>query len=1094
VSRMLCASLTASSAGVALVGLLTLGSTGFLAQQLPSNAASAQVEIDPELDAAVHRYFETQEKEDVAGYIDMWSSGAQRPSPAMLKFIFDAGDDQYSEVAVLRATQTAGGARVRVGALRVRTATNPQGVTSTSRSRLVMSLVYVKEAGSWKLLREGPAVDDLAAALMEASSADAREQLLDADKDLVAGPLVDALSRRGTDLVRGRQFAGAQAAYERAVDIARRVGDDRREGEALQNLANSFYYQRNFPRALESYEQRLTIERARQDDEGIASALTGVAIIRYSYAEYGVALAAYREALALQEKLANPSAAATTLISTGNVLYLLGDFPASIADYRRSRELYRGLTDTEGEAKALGGLARVYVAQGDLAAALDALGGVLAESRARSSRHAQGAALLSIGEVHLRLGNLSTARSSFEESRGHFEAEKELANVGRVWQDLAFVELLGGAYAAAERGYARSAEACGTADDPECVAAATVGLGFAQTSQDKFVAAVISYRRAIDAFTGANLREQAARARIGLAQALTGLEKYEEAIAAARDARQGSIGLSVPDIFWRALVAEARALGKSDALERALGSARAAIYAVDEMRETARVQPGSPLPRDTATAFATLARLLAQSGDAAAAFDTSERLRVHDMRAALTANEREIVRGMTAAEREEERAAAMAVVALRAQLTRERGLPKPDSTRTSDLEKKIAEAVAKRTEQQDRLFARLPDLRLWRGMFDPAQSGDLSKVLDADTILIDLVVDEDGLVSLAAWLEDGQPKIASQVSPLTRRALAELVMQLLQPATLKDAAAWKKASTPLLAALPPGTMERAAGARRVIVIPHEMLWRVPFEALPLGETYLGAKTTLTYAASLSSLRSSRSRATAPDAEASGQLLAVAAPTLPASVTTHISQTAPDWVIRSADSATRETKLATADRDPSTAVVLDGAAATKSAVREGLARANVIHIAAPFRVNGASVLFSPILLAGAPAQTTDATAASANSVGDAILELREVFNLDLHARLAVLSDGAALSMRDAASELGIVHWGWCAAGVPWLVLPRWPSDDAARETLVRELQRQLRAGKRPDDALLAARQAVRQTPAWRAPFYWSGWIAVGEGSR
>ena len=81
----------------ALAAIITFGSGSFLAQQAPF--ASHQVEIEPELDAAVHRYFETQEKEDVAGYIDMWSSAAQRPSPAMLKFIFDAGDDQYPEIA-----------------------------------------------------------------------------------------------------------------------------------------------------------------------------------------------------------------------------------------------------------------------------------------------------------------------------------------------------------------------------------------------------------------------------------------------------------------------------------------------------------------------------------------------------------------------------------------------------------------------------------------------------------------------------------------------------------------------------------------------------------------------------------------------------------------------------------------------------------------------------------------------------------------------------------------------------------------------------------------------------------------------------------
>ena len=108
------------------MAIITFGGGSFLAQQAPF--ASPQVEIEPELDAAVHKYFETQEKEDIAGYIDMWSSAAQRPSPAMLKFIFDAGDDQYQEIAILRATRTADGARVRVGAQRVRTTTNQQGV------------------------------------------------------------------------------------------------------------------------------------------------------------------------------------------------------------------------------------------------------------------------------------------------------------------------------------------------------------------------------------------------------------------------------------------------------------------------------------------------------------------------------------------------------------------------------------------------------------------------------------------------------------------------------------------------------------------------------------------------------------------------------------------------------------------------------------------------------------------------------------------------------------------------------------------------------------------------------------------------------
>jgi tetratricopeptide (TPR) repeat protein len=1055
-----------------------------LAQQLRFEGASRQEAVDPALDAAVHRYFETQETEDVAAYLAQWSSAARRPTPAMLKFVFDSGDDRYSDITILRATPTTDGARVRVGALRERSTTNAQGVASTNRSRLTMSLIFVKEDGGWKLLREAPAVDDLAASLLEAPTVEARERLLVAEPDLVNSGLVQALSRRGTELVQGRQYPAAQSVYERALEIARRVGDRKLEGETFQNLANAFYYQRNFPRALECYEQRLAIERERQDNEAIASALVGVATIRYTYAEYGVALVSYREALLLQEKLPDQSAAATTLISTGNVQYLLGDFPAAIADYRRSRDLYRSLSDTTGEASALGGLGRVYVAQGDFAAALDAFAGVLAEGRARSDRASQGTALMSIGEVHVRLGNLTVARSAFEEGRAHFEAMSDTSQVGRVWQDLALVDVIAGTFPAAEREYGRSAEACNTAGDRDCVAGAAVGLGFAQAAQDKFDEAVASYKRAIDRFTALNRPEQAARAEIGLAQALTGLGRNDEALAAAVRARHAAVGLSLNDVLWRALVAEARAYRKTGEIDRALGSARAAIYAVDEMRETARTQPGSPLPRDTVTAFATLARLQVESGDASAAFDTSERMRVHDLRAVLTTNEREIARGMTAAERDDERAAAIAVASLRAQIARERALPRPDADRISDLGRSLTDAMARRAAQQEGLFARLPDLRVWRGLFEAATTADLARVLGSDTALLDFVVDDDGLVVMAAWQEDGQVKIEAKASPITRRALAESVAQMLKPATLKDTALWTKASAAILSALPAGTLERAARARHVLVVPHEMLWRLPFEALPVGEHPLGTSTALTYVPSISS----RLRPPTPDPHPADGFVGVAGPTLQSSLTAHFAQTAPDWVVRPPEPAVHEVKIAAGDRDAASVLLLTGAAATKAGVRESLARAGVIHIAAPFRVNGASALFSPMLLA-APSPPQGQSAPT-SATAEAMLDLRDVLNLDLHARLAVLSDGVALSMRDAASEVGLVQWAWRTAGVPWVVLPRWASDDTAREALVRELHRQLRSGKSPDDALLAARRSVQQTARWKAPFYWTGWIAIG----
>ena len=504
---------------------------------------------------------------------------------------------------------------------------------------------------------------------------------------------------------------------------------------------------------------------------------------------------------------------------------------SAIADYRRSRELYKSLGHTPGEAVALSGLGRVYAAQGDYAAAIEAFAGVLADGRARNDRAAQGAAQMSLGDVHVRLGNIAAARSAFEDSRAHFEATGDLANLGRAWQSTAFVDLVTAAYADAERGYARSAQICTTADDAECAANAAVGLGFAEATQEKFAAAAASYIRAVDAFTALRHPDQAARADVGLSQAQTGLGEFEKALAAAGRARGTAIALAQNDILWRAQIAEAQAYRKSGAIDRSLGAARAALYAVDELREATRTQPGAPLSRDTTAAFATLARLQADSGDPRAAFDTSERMRVHDLRATLAGNEREIVRGMTPEERDEERSSAAAVISVRAQIARERGLPRPDPARVADLERRLSEAVAARTTQQERLFARLPELAGWRGIFAPSTSDDLPRILAPGDVLIDFLIDEDALVVLAAWIDEGKPVVVAKSSPIGRRALGEAVARMTLPATLQDAALWARASAPVSEALPAEAVERLSRAPRVFVVPHELLWRVPFEAL-----------------------------------------------------------------------------------------------------------------------------------------------------------------------------------------------------------------------------------------------------------------------
>jgi CHAT domain-containing protein len=430
---------------------------------------------------------------------------------------------------------------------------------------------------------------------------------------------------------------------------------------------------------------------------------------------------------------------------------------------------------------------------------------------------------------------------------------------------------------------------------------------------------------------------------------------------------------------------------------------------------------------------------------------------------------------MTAAEREEERTLAVEIVSLNAQVTREKALPKPDSARIARLEKSLAEAVEKRTAQQQRLFERLPALKVWRGQMTPATRADVETLLtDRDTLLMQFVIDEDALLVILARRNESGVQFSTLFERAPRKAIADRVAKLLQPATLKDADAWRLAANELV----PGLAATFGSAKRAIVIPHEVLWRVPFDAFPTDSGILAETTSVVYAPSITALvRSPAVGGSNAQTEPPTSVVVVAAPRIAATVVDALARTAPDWTLRTAARGEVEAKELSAIIPAERLVLVQADDASEAAVRDRIVGADVFHFAGPFRVNGASPLFSPMLLAPDPGN-------------DGTLESREIMNLDLAARLAILSDGAAMTMREAADEVPAVAWAWRAAGVRTVLMPRWSADDEPSLQLLTELHARLRAGESPETAIQAARAKVRAS-AGAAPLQWAGWIVIVE---
>jgi len=513
------------------------------------------------------------------------------------------------------------------------------------------------------------------------------------------------------------------------------------------------------------------------------------------------------------------------------------------------------------------------------------------------------------------------------------------------------------------------------------------------------------------------------------------------------------------------------------------------------MAAQALVRPGDPVPRDTASAFVASAILQAEAGDPAAAFETIEQMRAHALRVALAINERDIAGGLTDAERDEERISAGEVRVLVAQIARARSLPKPDAPRIAKLEADLATAAQKRSAIQDRLFARIPELRGWRGLSPPAAIADLDVVLsDEGALLVQFVVDDHDLLLVAARRLEGRVVLAAHAVSIARPVLANLVARAVEPSSLGDVSAWRKAAAGLFELLPAELVGHLSSASSVTIVPDDVLWRVPFEAMPVGSRYLADLTLVKYASSVTALVRAPSIDGAPEL----RVVVVAAPELPADTVAMLTRTSPSWTLRPSTSGEQEARRVSETSDSNLAAndetqpasrkivtALTGAAATEGALRQGAGTASVLHIAAPFRINAAGPLFSSVLLAR-PERTDRAEVPAAEN---GMFEVREVPTAGLMARTVLFSDPSTLAMRDAAASVPVVQWMWRAGGVETLALRRWSADDAATSELLATFHHLLRDGKTSSEAMRLASAQFRNSPTPPPPAIWAGWLVL-----
>ena len=211
------------------------------------------------------------------------------------------------------------------------------------------------------------------------------------------------------------------------------------------------------------------------------------------------------------------------------------------------------------------------------------------------------------------------------------------------------------------------------------------------------------------------------------------------------------------------------------------------------------------------------------------------------------------------------------------------------------------------------------------------------------------------------------------------------------------------------------------GLTRLVIVPDEALWELPFQALHDGASYLIETHALSYAPSFSVLRALSLAQRTPPKNLS--LLALGNPRGAAQTPAAASRTAPLGALPQAEI---EVKALARLYGASHSRVYLGAAAREDRFKAEAKNYDVLHIAAHGLLNATSPLYSQVLLAANKA---------ANEINnDGLLEAWELMKLDLRPQLVVLSACETGRGQLVGSE-GVIGMSWAlfVPGAPTAVL-------------------------------------------------------------
>lgn len=573
-------------------------------------------------------------------------------------------------------------------------------------------------------------------------------------------------------------------------------------------------------------------------------------------------------------------------------------------------------------------------------------------------------------------------------------------------------------------------------------------------------------------------------------EVLFDMKQYDDSIELATQSLDISKRLQLTNLSVLASTLRARSMIKKNEVDLAIGVLKQAIASVEERRyQVAGQEQGRQLYfENKLTPYHLLINIYVEKGMMYDALTQMENIKGRIILDSLKMSGGRLTYEEPDMNKLEEQKLNQVIVDLNKLLRAEIQKKYQDQNRINRIRGDLTDARLKHSIHQDLLLATNSKIPIYDDVAKQFISHDFKLAgLDADTLYVGYTVTED-LTYTFAISPSGEEEIDLAIKTIEiRRVDLRKKISYFHAQLAQRSLNFTIASRDLYDLLIKPIEIKLNGKRKICIIPDDVLWGIPFQALTApGERYLIEEYSVFYAPSLSVYLQMLKRNTYSGESKENSLLAFGNPSLEGDTVKYLKGHQRDENFMPLPHAEFEVKaILSMFRNPKSKALI-GQEAEERLFKSVVSEYRTIHMATHGVLDDQNPLYSYLLLSKKDDDQEE----------DGILEAREILNLDLSADMVVLSACETARGRIGSGE-GLIgmSWAFFVAGCRSTVVSQWKIDSAGTAKFMIEfykvLEKKRVEGKSSkSEALKIAAIMMMKNIRYRHPYYWAGFVTIG----